>query len=463
VGDYPRILIAGTHSGAGKTTIATALMSALSESGLKVQPFKVGPDYIDPGFHQVATGRTSRNLDTLFLGRDGVREVFQRAAANADISVIEGVMGLYDGVGSGDEGSSARVAELLQCPVLLVVDARSMAASAAAVVWGFARLPGGVPLAGVILNRIAGPRHLEVLKTAIEGKTGVPVVGGIPRNLDLQMPERHLGLVPSAETGAVQELVQSLARRVAPYLEMEKIIRLAGGLRHTMVETKIFAVQPGEPVRLGIVRDRAFNFYYRDGLDLLEALGAELVYCSALDDPALPEDLDGLYIGGGFPEMFLEQLGGNKSFAADVQFHVQRGLPLFAECGGLMYLCDSIVDFNGREWAGAGILPVRCRMEQKRVALGYVTATALRDNILVPAGASLRGHEFHYSRIEGAGLTPAYRLCKPGGADGHLDGHAAGNLLATYLHIHFAGSPGAARGFLASCAAYRRRRREKVQ
>ncbi|MCL2336949.1 MAG: cobyrinate a,c-diamide synthase, partial [Firmicutes bacterium] len=414
MGDYPRILIAGTHSGAGKTTIATALMAGLSASGFNVQPFKVGPDYIDPGFHQVATGRVSRNLDIFFLGRDGVRELFQRSAASANISVIEGVMGLYDGIGSGAEGSSAQVAELLLCPVLLVVDARSMAASAAALVWGFARLPGGVPLAGVILNRIAGPRHLEVLKTAIESKTGVPVVGGIPRDLDLQMPERHLGLVPSAETRGMQELIQKLARRVMPYLEMEKIIRLAGSVGHTEAETKIFSQRPGEPVRLGIVRDGAFNFYYQDGLDLLAAMGAELVYCSALDDAALPRDLDGLYIGGGFPEMFLEQLEENKSFAADLRLQARQGLPLFAECGGLMYLCRGIVDFNGREWSGADILPVRCRMEQKRVALGYVTATALQDNILVPAGAQLRGHEFHYSRLEGAGLTPAYRLCKPG-------------------------------------------------
>ena len=460
MGDYPRILIAGTHSGSGKTTIATAVMAMLSGSGLKVQPYKVGPDYIDPGFHQVATGRTSRNLDTFFLGASGVREVFQRSAADADISVIEGVMGLYDGIGSGGEGSSARVAELLQCPILLVVDARSMAASAAAVVWGFAHLPGGVPLAGVILNRVASPRHLEVLKTAIEGQTGVPVVGGIPRDLDLQMPERHLGLVPSEETGTVKQLVHTLAHRVTPHLAMESIVGLAKNVRHTTVQSKIFAVEPGGRVRLGIVRDRAFNFYYRDGLDLLEALGAQLVYCSALDDQTLPPELDGLYIGGGFPEMFLEQLGGNRSFLADLRFHVARGLPIFAECGGLMYLCSNIIDFAGREWAGAGILPVRCRMEKKRVALGYVTATALRNNVLIPEGAELRGHEFHYSRIEGTGLTPAYNLCKPGSNDGHRDGHVAGNLLATYLHIHFAGSPGAARGLLKSCASYRRWRME---
>lgn len=461
MGNYPRLLIAGTHSGSGKTTIATAVMALLSGTGLKVQPYKVGPDYIDPGFHQVATGRVSRNLDTFFLGEEGVREIFARSAARADISIIEGVMGLYDGIGAGDDGSSARVAELLNCPVLLVVDARSMAASAAAVVWGFANLPGGVPLAGVILNRVASPRHLKVLQGAIEDKTGVPVVGGIPRNLDLQMPERHLGLVPSVETGEVKTLVGKLAARLAPYLPLDKLLGLARSAPPIRVEQKLFAVQPGEPVRLGVVRDRAFNFYYRDGLDLLETMGAELVYCSALDDGRLPPGLDGLYMGGGFPEMFLEQLAANRSFAEELRARVQRGMPLYAECGGLMYLCRGIRDFDGREWPGAGILPARCRMEKKRVALGYVSATALRDNVLVGGGTELRGHEFHYSRLDGGELAPAYHLHKTGGHDpGHLDGHAHGNVLATYLHIHFAGSPEAARGLLRSCARFRRRRME---
>ena len=454
---FPRLLIAGTHSGAGKTTIATALMALLSGAGQRVQPYKVGPDYIDPGFHRVATGRISRNLDTFFLGEAGVEEIFTRSANGADISIIEGVMGFYDGIGSGDAGSSARVAELLQCPVLLVVDARSMAASAAAVVWGFANLPGGVPPAGVILNRVAGPRHLALLKEAIESRTGIPVVGGIPRDLEMEMPERHLGLVPSEETGAVRRLVEKLAGRVAPHLPLENVVGLAGGAPAIGVRKNIFAVEPGEPVRLGLVRDKAFNFYYQDGLDLLQAMGAELAYCSAMEDRALPPDLDGLYIGGGFPEMFLPEVSGNRSFIESIRRRVDMGMPLFAECGGLMYLCRGISDFQGREWPGAAILPARCRMEKNRVALGYVTATALRDNVLVPAGTELPGHEFHYSSVSGE-LIPAYYLYKPGRDKGRRDGHVAGNVLGTYLHIHFAGAPGAARGFLRSCAAFKRRR-----
>jgi len=453
----PRVMIAGTHSGAGKTTIATAVMAMLHKKGLRVQPYKVGPDYIDPGFHRAATGRVSRNLDTFFLGEAGVKEVFVRSAASADICVIEGVMGLYDGIGAGDEGSSARVAEILGCPVILVVDARSMARSAAAVVWGYANLPGGISLAGVILNRVGSERHFNILTEAIEEKTGVPVLGGILRDHALHMPERHLGLVPSVENEQVREVKDILAERVAKGVSAEKLVNLARSAPALGAEENIFAVEPGEPVRLGIVRDSAFNFYYQDGLDLLSAMGAELVYCSALVDRALPERVDGLYIGGGFPEMFIEQLADNRPFIDDLKRRVITGLPVYAECGGLMYLCRSIADFAGREHAGAGILPARCRMEKKRVALGYVKATALRDNVLVPRGAVLRGHEFHYSSITGHNLVPGWELRKPGASAGRPDGHAAGNVLAGYLHIHFAGSPDAACGFIKSCADYRRR------
>ncbi|WP_347490920.1 cobyrinate a,c-diamide synthase [Desulfoscipio sp. XC116] len=453
--DFPRLMIAGTHSGVGKTTIAAAVMAMLSASGMRVQPYKVGPDYIDPGFHQAATGWISRNLDTFFLGEDGIKEVFTRSAAGADISVIEGVMGLYDGIGSTDEGSSARVAQTLQCPVVLVIDARSMAHSAAAMVWGYANLPGGIPLAGVILNRVGSSRHLAILTEAIEGKTGVPVLGGIGRENDLHMPERHLGLVPSVENRELQNVMQVLGRRVARGISGDKMVSLARRASALVGRRDIFAVEPGAPVRLGIVRDNAFNFYYQDGLDLLEAMGAELQYCSALNDACLPDALDGLYIGGGFPEVFMEQLSVNTSFINDLRRRVADGMPIYAECGGLMYLCAAITDFTGRELSGAGILPAHCRMEKKRVALGYVEARALRNNVLVKEGAQLRGHEFHYSSIKEHSLTPAFVLNKPGESAGRSDGHVGGNVLATYLHVHFAGSPPAARGFLDSCARYR--------
>lgn len=454
--NFPRLMIAGTHSGAGKTTVATAIMAMLSASGMRVQPYKVGPDYIDPGFHQAATGRISRNLDSFFLGEDGIREVFTRSAAGADISVIEGVMGLYDGIGSTDEGSSARVAQLLQCPVVLVMDARSMACSAAAVVWGYASLPGGIPLAGVILNRVGSPRHLAILTEAIECKTGVPVLGGILRDHELHLPERHLGLVPSVENSDWPKIMQMLGRRVARGVSGEKLVKLARSAPGLEERQQIFAVEPGTNVQLGIIRDKAFNFYYQDGLDLLVAMGAEPVYCSALKDQSLPGELDGLYIGGGFPEMFMEQLSANTTFINDLRRRVAGGMPVYAECGGLMYLCETVTDFTGRRLKGAGILPAHCRMEKKRAALGYVKAKSLRDNVLVKEGAQLRGHEFHYSTVTGEGLTPAFMLRKPGGSVGRPDGHVCGNVLATYLHIHFAGLPLAARGLLNSCARYSR-------
>lgn len=456
----PRIMIAGTHSGVGKTTIATAVMAMLSKAGLRVQPYKVGPDYIDPGFHRAATGRVSRNLDTFFLGEEGVKELFVRSAAGADISVIEGVMGLYDGIGAGDEGSSARVAKILRCPVILVVDARSMARSAAAVVWGYANLPGGIPLAGVVLNRVGSPRHYQILEEAITEKTGIPVLGCLMRNNELHLPERHLGLVPSVENKRLRDTVETLAERAIQGISREKLLNLARSAPAISAEQHIFAVEPGEPVRLGIVRDNAFNFYYQDGLDLLKALGAELVTCSALDDETLPEDLDGLYIGGGFPEMFIEQLAENRAFIDVLRRRVEKGMPVYAECGGLMYLCQTISDISGQKfYHGVGILPARCKMEKKRVALGYVTATALVDNILVKKGTVLRGHEFHYSTAGGPDLIPAFLLKKTGGENGHADGYASKNVLATYLHIHFAGSIEAARGLLRSCARYQRFRR----
>ncbi len=454
--NFPRLMIAGTHSGAGKTTIAVAVMAMFSAAGMRVQPYKVGPDYIDPGFHQVATGRVSRNLDTFFLGEAGIQEVFTRSAVGADISVIEGVMGLYDGIGSTAEGSSARVAQILQCPVVLVMDARSMAGSAAAVVWGYADLPGGTPLAGVILNRVGSTRHLAILTESIEAKTGVPVLGGILQDNDLHLPQRHLGLVPSVENFHLHKVMMALGQRVAGEVSGEKLVNLARSAPALTDRRHIFVVEPGEPVRLGIVRDSAFNFYYQDGLDLMAAMGAELVYCNALEDLTLPEALDGLYIGGGFPEMFMEQLSANTTFMNDLRRRVAGGMPVYAECGGLMYLCNTITDFSGHEFNGAGILPVHCRMEKKRVALGYVKAEALRDNVMVKKGTELPGHEFHYSSVTEQNLAPAFTLRKPGDLAGRPDGYAGGNVLATYLHVHFAGMPGAARGFLYSCARFRR-------
>lgn len=451
-------MIAGTHSGVGKTTLATAIMSMLSRCGLKVQPYKVGPDYIDPGFHQVATGRVSRNLDIFLVGEEAVPELFTRSASDADIAVIEGVMGLYDGIGARDKGSSAHVAHLLRCPVLLVVDARSMAHSVAALVWGYANVPGAVPIAGVILNQVGSDRHYQILKEAIRVKTGIPVLGGFNRDQQLHMPERYMGLVPSTEKN-VTRAIDLLGGKATRVLSPGEIINIARGAPAMHVPEKIFGLPSRRPVRLGLVRDNAFHFYYQDGLDVLAALGAELVPCSALADKCLPPALDGLYIGGGFPEAFMDQLSANKSFKVDLKSRVDAGMPLYAECGGLMYLCQSISTSDGtgrpKTHPGVGILPARCRVEQKRMALGYVHATALGHNILFKQGDRCRGHEFHYTTVKDKDLKAAFRIEKKAGGRSRHDGHAHQNVLATYLHLHFAGAIEAARRFLDSCADFR--------
>lgn len=455
--NIPRILIAGTHSGVGKTTLATAIMASLSGRGYRVQPYKVGPDYIDPGYHNAATGSVSRNLDCWMTGEDTVRELFIRSAVDADLSIIEGVMGLYDGLGSTSAGSSAHVAKILNAPVLLVLDVRSMARSAAALVLGYKQMDPDVKIAGVILNRVGSQRHYRILKEAIVDTCRIPVVGFVHRQVGIELPERHLGLLPTAEKDGLAGHMESLKKAIEEGIDLEAVVALARKASTSPTPTvKVFPeIKVDKRVRIGIVRDQAFNFYYQDGLDLLEAMGAELVQCSPLKG-SLPSDLHGLYIGGGFPEMFLEDLSKNNSFINDLKAAVRSGLPIYAECGGLMYLASSITNFKGSEYATAGLLNGRCRMEQKRAALGYVTATALNENILCTRGTLLRGHEFHYSTLELFQKYPsAFHLTRWGEASAREDGVVAGNILASYVHLHFAGCPGAAARLLDSCESYK--------
>jgi len=456
--NIPRLLIAGTHSGVGKTTLSTALMACLTGLGYRVQPYKVGPDYIDPGYHGVATGRVSRNLDCWMLGEEAVRELFIRSALDADISLVEGVMGLYDGLGATSFSSSAHIAKILNTPVLLVLDARSMARSAAAVVLGYRELDSEVIIAGVILNRVGSQRHFRILREAIQDACHVPVVGYVPRQAGIELPERHLGLLPTAEKDGLTGHVGAMAEAVKEGLDIQQILALAddAGSSPEPLHQVFPGVKADCRVRLGIVRDRAFNFYYQDGLDVLAALGAELVECSPLDGGGLPGNLHGLYIGGGFPEMFLEEISQNEPFKKDLRAAAASGMPIYAECGGLMYLVSAIIDFAGNEYPTAGLLEGRCRMGKKRAALGYVTATALSNSILCTEGSSLRGHEFHYSTlVMDQQYAGAYRLTRWGEGPAGEDGIAAGNILASYVHLHFAGCPGAAARFLEHCKEYR--------
>jgi cobyrinic acid a,c-diamide synthase len=452
-----RLLIAGTHSGVGKTTVTVGLIAALRRRGLSVQPFKVGPDYIDPTYHTLAASRPCRNLDTWMVPPEQVVALFGRAARSADVSLVEGVMGVYDGLGYDDEtGSSAEVAKLLRAPVVLVLDASRLARSAGAVALGFRHFDPALPLAGFVVNRAAGASHGGGVAAAVERATGLPCFGWLPREGALQVPERHLGLVPTAEPGRWAEFVAAAGEVVARHLDLDRMLAVVGQ-----------AFQPdGErnPVRLesltykrpviAVARDEAFSFTYADNLDLLEAAGAAVVFFSPLRDPDLPPGSAGVILSGGFPEVYAERLAANRPLHAALRAAHERGLPLYAECGGLMYLTEAIVDGAGRLHPLVGLLPGTSVMGD-RLTLGYRLARAAGDSWLLAAGAEVRGHEFHYSRWQGrpADLPPAYLLLpRDGAGEATPEGARLGSLWASYVHLHFAARPDLAARFVAACA-----------
>ncbi|MHB8986197.1 MAG: cobyrinate a,c-diamide synthase, partial [Eubacteriales bacterium] len=455
-----RVIVAGIKSGAGKTTIATGLMAALAGRGLQVQGFKVGPDYIDPGFHAAVTGRPSRNLDSFFLPEETLVEIYLRSAATADVSVIEGVMGLHDGRAGSGAGSTAEIARTLKSPVLLVVDVSSMGQSAAAMVLGYAGLDPRVRIAGVILNRVSGQRHREIVQEAIERVTGIPVVGCLGRDAGLELPSRHLGLTPAVETAGLSAVLDRLAVVVSEALDLDRIMAIAGTAGELAPPARLLfgRLPPAGRLPVAVAMDTAFNFYYQDGLDYLESLGAELLPFSPLTAPRLPEGAAGLIIGGGFPEMFLPELSANVSLHEDLRRKAAGGLPVYAECGGLMYICRGIKDLEGRYWPVAGLVPAVCGMQKRLAGMGYRQAVTQRPGILGPAGMTLRGHEFHYSNLEAEeDLPPAYFLTEKN----QPEGYSKGQVLASYLHLHWAGNPEAAQNFLAACRKYAGKNREK--
>ena len=439
----PRIIIAGTHSGSGKTTVVMGIGLALTRRGMKVQPFKTGPDYIDPGFHSHSTGRTCRNLDSMLLDRNPLLELFHRSSKDADISLVEGVMGLYDGVsGTDDRGSSASLARLSRTPVILVVDAKAMARSAAAIVLGFDRFDPSFKLAGVIFNRIGSPRHYEMIKTAVESTTDVPVLGYIPRDSRITMPERHLGLVPAWEKEGYVETERILTDLVEKHINLEGIISIARSAEDfPLFDQTIFKGEP-EPadVRIAVAMDDAFHFYYQDNLDLLEHMGATLVPFSPVRDRHLPEEISAIYIGGGFPELLAKDLESNNSLKEEIRDMADRGMPIYAECGGLMYLVESMEGKDERLHQMVGIFPGRMVMKKKLRSLGYCDGLLLRDTVIGPQATSLRGHVFHWSAYEGPDdMEYALKLTK--GDQVTFEGLSNNNVMASYLHIHFASSP----------------------
>ncbi|WP_030398312.1 cobyrinate a,c-diamide synthase [Kitasatospora purpeofusca] len=458
--NIPRLVVAAPSSGAGKTTIATGLIAALAARGLAVSPHKVGPDYIDPGYHGLAAGRPGRNLDAFMCGPERIAPLFLHGAAGADVAVVEGVMGLFDGAsGRGELASTAHVSKLLRAPVVLVVDASSQSRSVAALVHGFASWDPEVRLAGVILNRVASDRHERLLREALEEGSGVPVLGSVRRSAAVATPSRHLGLIPAVERSAeALRAVADMGELVAASVDLDEVLALARTAPPLTAEPWDPA---GEvtPLAAGAVRPRiavaggaAFSFSYAENTELLTAAGAEVVPFDPLHADALPEGTAGLVIGGGFPELYVRELSANGQLRAAIAAFAAAGGPVSAECAGLLYL--------GRELDGlpmCGVLDTSARMTE-RLTLGYREAVALEDSMLLPGGARLRGHEFHRTVCEPEhGERPAWGWRLPTGL--HLEGFAgaagAENVHASYLHLHWAGYPQLAAAFTAAAAAHR--------
>jgi len=491
----PRLVIAAPASGSGKTTVATGLMAAYSRAGLAVSPHKVGPDYIDPGYHALATGRPGRNLDAYLCGPERVAPLFAHAADGAELAVVEGVMGLYDGAaGEAELASTAHVAKLLGAPVVLVVDASSQSRSVAALVHGFASWDPEVRVAGAVLNKVASERHEELLRDALDG-AGVPVLGALRRARRVRAPSRHLGLVPVAERrDEAVAAVEALAERVRAQCDLEALLALARGappLRVTPWDPGAAVAEPGgaqgdpsapagahrppypdspappgsspaessgvpaEPSKLtgrrrpvvAMAGGAAFTFSYAEHRELLEAAGAEVVPFDPLRDEALPEGTGGLVVGGGFPEVYAPELSANEALRRAVADLAAAGAPVAAECAGLLYLA--------RELDGAplcGVLDARARMSDG-LTLGYREAVAVADNVLAAAGSRVRGHEFHRTELEpGAGAAPAWGFVRPRRRTEGFVAGPSGNVHASYLHVHWAGAPAPARRFVERCA-----------
>lgn len=455
--NIPRIIIAGTHSGVGKTTIVTGLLAALKQQGLTVQSYKVGPDYIDPGYHQLASGKVAHNLDTWLVPTDKVVPIFAKTALGNDLVIVEGVMGLYDG-GRQGVSSTAAIAKLLKAPVILVIDAKSMGESAAAIALGYKMYDQEVNLVGVIINRLGSATHQQMVTEALE-RIGIPVLGCIYRNEAISMPERHLGLTPVTEHNA-QDMIAKLGAQIAQQVNVTKIISIANSAPELGgVMEKLDTIDSPPPVvRIGVAQDEAFSFYYPESLAVLKNMGAEIIPFSPLNDSHLPL-VDGLLFGGGFPEMFVSQLAENVTMRQSIAAACLVGMPVYAECGGFMYLSKKITDFDGKEYEMVGVIPASCSMQSKLQTVGYVEATALRDNVLCTTGDRMRGHEFHFSLMnneENSKPFPwAFEFKKARTGAIYPGGYAQGNLLASYLHMHFAGNEQAASRFINKCSEFK--------
>jgi len=454
--DIPRVVVAAPASGQGKTTATAALIGLAREGGLRVAPFKAGPDYLDPTHLAHAAGRPARNLDSWLLPSETIVALFRRATSGAhaaDLAVVEGMMGLFDGFsGSDDVGSTADTARILDAPVVLVLDASAAARTSAAVASGLDRFHPRTRIAGVIFNRVAGSGHFGMLRDALES-VSLRTLGWIPDDPALAVPERDLGLVLAGEHTLDLDRLVAAARETIDLEAVLTAARSAPALPPVDPLSVPADVAPDRPVVIAVARDAAFGFYYEDNLDLLRAAGAELRFFSPLQDEDVPEATDALYLGGGYPELHAERLFVNLPMRRAIRRFAERGGPVYAECGGLMYLSRELIDAAGRRHRMVGVVDAVSRMEP-RVRIGYRDVVAIRDSPILSAGTGLRAHEFHFSTLDRAPEPAAYRRRDGAETEGTVTG-AAGNVLASYLHVHFASDPALAPRFVASGDRYR--------
>ena len=452
------LVVAGPASGVGKTSITLGLLEALRRRGLRVQAFKIGPDFIDTGLHAAVTGRPSYNLDAWMCGRARVLASVARRAADADVAVIEGVMGCFDGVGgTSDAGSTAQLAKWLGAAVLLVIDAGAQSRSAAATVLGFERFDPALRLVAVVANRVGGATHARWVTDAIRRACRAEPVGSIPWDSALALPERHLGLFTAAEGALSPDLVRRLGDTVERHVDLDRLLSLAVHRGRRPKKQRLLPDGHRAPrARIGVAWDEAFQFYYAENLELLRSAGAELVFWSPVHDGRVP-DVDGLYLGGGYPELHAAALAANGGVLKDVQAFAERERPIYAECGGLMFLAESLEDLDGRVHGMVGLLPARVRMAPRHLTLRYVDVELARPTLLGPAGSRARGHEFHASTLDPVpgSVRRAYRLRSPDGSARALEGYAVGRALMSYVHLHFGANPALARAFVEACAETR--------
>jgi cobyrinic acid a,c-diamide synthase len=444
---FARLLIGGAASGVGKTTFTAGLCRAWMRRGLRVAVFKCGPDYLDPTYHRRASGRSVHNLDGWLMGRDAVRETFAHNARSVDVSLIEGVMGLFDGADPNSlSGSSAEIAQWLEAPIVLVCDARGMARSVAALAHGFDTFEPGVSLNGLICNRLGSAGHLALLKRA---ERGVPVLGGMLRDGEHAFPERHLGL-HSADEIDPERAFDAFADQIETHCDVPRLLELARSAP-TLSTSRAAHTPAAKRCRIAVARDEAFHFYYDANLRLLEQAGAELVEFSPLRAAALPQ-ADGVYIGGGYPESHARALEENTAMRRALRDFAGRGRPMYAECGGLMYLCDSIVTQAGDRHEMLGLVPGSAIMTNGLQALGYVDVETEVDSLLGPRGTRFRGHQFRHSRFETSRAPHLYRMTVARSGETSHEGYGSANLVASYVHAHWASNPGIATAFVERCA-----------